>query len=156
MENKRKVYHYLHESASGVVDGEWKNGKFCFTLSEIPYELCIDPRDQRTIVVFDGHIPWGGLPKGDKVVYISTPIRIETNVQSLRKQNLTEEGSRLEFASAAYSGKGTYAYLDICRYALLLPKSVACVRKYDHKSLRPIYTLIEVNEKGVTWRTSSY
>lgn len=170
MESKRKVYHYLHNSASGVAEGEWKNGKFCFSLppiSALPkttvnadslenHELAVDPRDQRTLIVFDGHIPWGGLPKSGDVVYISTSVTMGASIQSLRKQNHAEEEPRLKFASTAYSGKGAYAYLDIYRYAFLLPKSVSCIRRYDPRSLRPIYTFIEVNEKGVTWRTSSY
>lgn len=169
-EEKRKIYHYLHNSASGCVEGEWKNGKLCFVLPLIPafskatvnadslekYQIAVDPRDQRTLVVFDGHVPWGGLPKGGDFVNVLKSISIKTPVQSLRKQNHREEDSRLKFASAAYSGKGAYVYLDIYRYVFLLPKSVSCVRKYDSRSLRPIYTFIEINEKGVTWRTHSY
>ena len=172
-ENERKVFHYLHNSASGTAIAKLDTNLFVPEISifvvrlplvtpelsntiEIRYQLDVDSRDQRTFVIFDGHIPWGGLPKGGDVVFSKQIGKIEAPIQSIRKVNIVEEESLLKFGGTAYSGMGAYAYLDIFRYFLLLPKSVSCVRRYDNRSLRPIYTFIEVDEKGVTWRNSSY
>jgi len=169
VDEKRKVYHYLHNSASGttianllapevpilVVNLPVVIPKLSKTI-EIRYQLDIDSRDQRTLVVFDGHIPWGGIPKGGDVVFLRCMGKIEAPIQSIRKVNIAEEDSLLKFGGTAYSDMGACAYLGIFRYFLLLPKSVSCVRRYDNRSLRPIYTFIEVDEKGVTWRNSSY
>lgn len=162
-EKERIVYHYLHESSSGVSTAEWQEGDKKFFLSlpaledgEQNYLLEIDPRDRRTLIVFDGHIPWGGLPKNSKVVLsIESLGFIKTPTENVRRHKNAEECK--PFAVHRFTDcERKDIHLLLSRHFLLLPKSVSCVRKYDHKSLRPIYTFIEVDERGVTWRTSSY
>ena len=158
-EEKRKVYHYLHNSASGATDAEWKTEKLIIKLPDLlgnerMWDITVDPRDQRTLVVFDGHIPWGGIPKGGDIVFSSYNIQsICTNVKNMRKPRFEEE-ARTECFS--FQNGSEIAVLPIKRNFLLLPKSTACVRKYRADSLSPIYVMIEINEKGVTWRNSSY
>lgn len=168
-ENERNVYHYLHESASGKVVAKWENwhinppkpeSKILVlelpltfrSTTKITYQLNVDPRDQRTLVVFDGHIPWGGLPKNGTVVLEIPTLELCVPEGNIRKPNPSEETALWNIWD---NGKNE-ATLSIDRYFILLPKSVSCVRRYDARSLRPIYTFIEVNEKGVTWRNSSY
>ncbi|MEK7559756.1 MAG: hypothetical protein AAB522_00430 [Patescibacteria group bacterium] len=149
----KRVYHYLHGEGFGSVAGEWlENKDFVFSISDRSYCFhIVDPRDQRTLVVFDGHIPWGGLPRGASIVGVIPGTFIRTQKEHVRKPMLWEE-ERLH----AFNIKNNRVELFINRYLLLLPKSVACVRRYDSRSLRPIYTFIEVSEKGVIWRNSSY
>lgn len=158
---RRKVYHYLHNMASDATEAVREGDLLVFKLPnpnwqkrdvepEAEYKLQIDERDQRTLVVFDGHIPWGGLPKNGTVVFEMRILELCVSEENVRKPNSSEETALWNICD---NGKAT---LSINRHFLLLPKSVACVRRYDNKSLRPIYTFVEVNEKGVTWRTSSY
>ena len=153
MGGQRKVYHYLHDGASGAVKAEWRDDRLVFVLpNQIVSTFDIDSRDQRTVVVFDEHIPWGGLPKNGKVFLKVTYGDIRVSAENMRKPNFHEEQPLCNI----YKNGKNEAILCIYRYFLLLPKSVSCVLRYDNHSLRPIYTFVEVNEKGVTWRTSSY
>ena len=162
-ENQRKIYHYLHKSASGTTIGEWQDKKFCFTLP-VPLESKenveivlknIDQIDHRKLIVFDGHLPWGGLPKNAKLVDRSS-FMISTRKELVRKHGTEEDVGPSGISCPFLDSENKKVHMTIYRYKLLLPKSVSCVLRYDHKSLRPIYTFIEINEKGVTWRTSSY
>ncbi len=164
-ENERKIYHYLHDSASGVTIGKLQNEKLIFCLPSLfslpgatvlgEYNFYFDPREKRALIFFDGHLPWGGLPKNSKVTMWGKTI-ISTPIQSVRKDRIEEE--------TGPSGKNCPFLVDqekktmslwIERYLLYLPKSRSVVRKYRADSLSPIYVMIEVNEKGVTWRNSS-
>lgn len=154
----RKVYHYFHNMSFGSTEVEEEEGgnlrfRPLVGIGMESYNLPVDPRDKRTLVAFDGHIPWGGIPKSGSVVGLFKLPLLVTPIQSLRKHKEPEEQRYDDYFLYL---NATSVFLMINRYFLLLPKSVACVRKYDSKSFRPIYVFIEVNEKGVTWRTSSY
>ena len=183
MAETKRVYHWLHENNQGSVDAKWES-EFVFLEFELPntikdevnkrleaeiglkkadleYRLrSIDPRDQRTLVAFDGHIPWGGLPKGGDIVGVQTLETIDVPKESIRKHRMHEEpSSQISFYRPEIYGvemEKQRAEIHLKRYLLLLPKGIACVRKYRADSLSPIYVFIEVDEKGVTWRTSSY
>lgn len=167
---KRKVYHYLHNMASGSEDAV-REGDFLIFLLPNPnwerktepfdgYNLRIDPRDRRTLVVFDGHIPCDGLPKQAKVV-LSFPLETLRVSEGNVRQPRPEEEQPLWHV---FDDGKNQATICINRYFLLLPKNrIACLRRYDNKSLRGIYTFIEITDKevviqpkGITWRTSSY
>ena len=166
MEEKqtRSVWHYLHNSASGRVDAVINKNSVIFKLPNLntlscaipcdaEYRLPIDLREKRTLVVFDGRILCDGLPKNGSVVLQISLLDLRTPEVYVRKPRLEEEGPLWY----VYDDGRNEAMLRICRYFLLLPRSNACVVRYDNKSLRSIYTFIEINKKGVlTWRNSSY
>lgn len=167
----RKVYHYLHNCASGTTDAVRKNDLLVFSLPnpnwqernvapEAEYCLQIDPRDQKTLVVFDGHIPAGGLSKNTEVrLIIPRFMTLKTKHQYLRKPRLEEEF----IVHYPYNAGCGFFELGIDRYFLLVPKVRICVRRYDNKSFRPIYTFVEITDKkvvihpnGIIWNTTSY
>ena len=164
----RKVYHYLHNIASGLTIGGFSSDKTFLVdlpLSKdnpnwFPFVLDIDRRDKRTLVVFDGHIPYGGLSKGTSVVLTIPAFAVlRTRFEYLRKKRPEEENENYVW----FTGDA-FANFAIDRYFLLVPKTTICIRRYDARSFRPIYTFIQVNEKevrkvqpkGVTWMNSSH
>ena len=121
--------------------------------TETEYELQIDPRDQRTLVVFEGRILCNGLPKNGSVILRIPLPDLKTPEVYVRKPRPEEEGPLWY----VYDNSRNEATLRIYRYFLLLPRKSAFLVRYDNKSLRSIYTTMEINKKGVvTWRTSSY
>src|SRR3989344_8544556 len=173
MSEIRNVWHYLHNSASGRADATWVKDLLVFKLPnpdwverkiapEAEYGLQIDPRDKRTLVVFDGCIPWGGLPKAGTVNFSFLLERIAVPIASFRKYRLEEEPHFNDSLLLENKDFKEYASIRIKRHFLLLPKSIACVQLFDNKSLRPIFTFIEIKQQKtkkeevfVTWRTSS-
>ena len=150
-----KAYHYLHESASGT--SLIRRINKANVLVKLPdeerdYYLPIDHRDKRILVIFDGELLYGGLPKAAKVIlrepkgYISAPA----------SQFQAGVGYQC-IAMPDYSLNGLMAEVSIWRYFILIPSRTAVVRKYRAKNLSPVYVVITVRKDGdrVIWQTTS-
>lgn len=165
-----KVFHYLHNMASGSEDAERDGDFLVFNLPNpnwerktepfAEYKLQIDPRDRRVLMIFDGHIPCDGLPKQGKVVLSFPVLELKVFKGNVRRPRPEEEQPLWHVFDDGWNK----ATLQIHRYFLLLPRNqVACLRRYDDRTLRGIYTFVEITDKeviiqpkGVYLRTSSY
>lgn len=152
------AWHYLHNTRQGKVPIDWVNvARATVDLPDLlgvehVYVLERDRRERRTLVVFDGHIPWGGLPKGSSVIFADRLGEVTAAATPVRQQRIEEEACVHRFSER--NGR-TYAVLDLWRYFVLLPSSRALVRRYHSESLAPQYLFIEVKKGMVTWHTSS-
>lgn len=156
MDNKI-VHHYLHEQAFGTVVAERldANTVSCI-LGGTEYHLPVNERDQRTLVVFDGELLFGGLPRGATVIQSISLGRISCPSEAMRKKP--------EYpceAAPKYHKEDKKTGIEIFRHFLLLLSSTTIVRKFRNKSLSPVYVVINisVNNKGtkvVEWQTTSY
>ncbi len=155
-----KIYHYRHEKSVGTLDVHRNDAKsvsvsFPDELSG-EYRIPLDEREQRALVVFDGDLLFGALPKKATVVRSISLSQISCPSRSMRKTPVF-----LYDAVPSYEKNGTRMQIHISRYFILLPVCTAVVRKYRDKSLSPIYVIIRVcvNNHGtrvVEWQTSSY
>jgi hypothetical protein len=122
------------------------------TKTEEP-RLKMDPRDQRTMLVFDGDIPWQGLPKGAKVIHMKTS-ELPLNINHMRKDREFEEPrpESIEYKDGAPT-------LMLRRYVVLMRAGALLFRRYKPEGSAQ-YCLVDVTIDGprseVTWRTSSY
>jgi hypothetical protein len=154
------AHHYLHEQAFGttIAKREDANTVIC-GLGKYDYSLSINERDQRALIVFDGELLYGGLPKNAAVLDSFHLPDIYLPSAVMRKNP--------EYPCEAWphyvrdDDDDPETAICIYRHFLLLPSCTAIVRKFRNKSLSPIYTIIRtfVNEKGtraVEWQTTSY
>lgn len=156
MDNKI-VHHYLHEQAFGTTVAERidVNTVRCI-LGNSEYNLSVNERDQCTLVVFDGELLFGGLPRGATVIQSVSLDSIFCPTDAMRKNP--------EYPCDAvpkYHKEDKRTSIEIYRHFLLLLSSTTIVRKFRNKSLSPIYVIINVsvNRKGtrvVEWQTTSY
>lgn len=155
MNGKVSVWHYLHGQCHGRADAVREEDLLVFSLPNpkdassplAEYRLQIDPRDRRTLVVFDGHIPCNGLPGRAEVVFSFPLPDLKIPVGNLKRSKLDEENPVWHIFD---DGKNQ-ATLRIKRYFVLLPNgSFACVKRYDEKTFRTIYAFIEINDKHLT------
>jgi hypothetical protein len=159
VEMEKTVHHYLHEKIIGTVVASRIDASTI--VCELPnedkeYFLPVDERDQRCLVVFDGDLLFGGLPRSAIVVKSILLDKISCPADSMRK--IPDYPCE---ATIDYHLEGKDAWIEIFRHFLLLPSSTAIVRKFRNKSLSPIFVTINVstNEKGtriVEWQTTSY
>ena len=125
-------------------------------VSEEEYVLPYDERDRRALVVFDGDMPWNGLPRNGAVVQRDLLGIVPVGTVHVRKRRTFEEEppKNLSFADPSE------AHLALQRWFLLLPGGAALVRRYRPESLAGQYALVEVMHRAagaiVTWRNSSY
>lgn len=152
----QKAHVFLHDSAiTTATVWSLEQGKFQVTLNDQHYQLEIDPRDRRVLVIFDGEILFGGLPKNATVLKeVDLPCLTE---RSCIMRALPEHH---ETAVPDYENCGEHTVLLIKRYFILLPSCRAIVRKYKMPGLRPAYVTIVVQNakhgKQVEWLPTSY
>lgn len=153
----KTVHHYLHEQALGTTIAKRIDASTVICrLGDRGYRLPVNERDQRTLVVFDGELLFGGLPRSATVIQ-SNPLHIiSCPTEAVRK-------NPKYFCEAfpKYHEIERRMAIWVNRNFLLLPSCTAIVRKFRNKSLSPIYVIIRVfvNEKGtrvVEWQTTSY
>jgi hypothetical protein len=159
-------HHFLFNSSQGRADTERVSGQH--VLVELPlvtnvpglfvgvkrqYEIPVDERDKRTLVAFDGHIPWGGLPKKGAVVYAEKLGTFEISAHHVR---LRKEYEELPPPMYVFDNEQKLVQVCMDRYFLLLPQSRTVVRRYTPESLDPRYLIVEVDRGNVVWQTSSY
>src|SRR3989344_4166626 len=131
---ERRAHHLLYEQPHGCSIIRRENDKEVRV--DIPGStvlLPIDVRDQRTLVIFDGFIVAGGLPRNHLVVVLEKVLDFEN----------MEKGTRSISA-------------DHWRYFVLLPSCRAVVFRYRPKSLSPQGVVIEVSKGRVEFKTTSY
>ena len=151
-----KIYHFLHESAIGAVNGERISSSqvLCVLPDGFRYRIYVDERDKRTLIVFDGELLYGGLPKNAKVIQ-SLPLD-----SLLRRNNYVRNNPDYPCSMPAYDLGLEDVSIKIYRHFVLLPSCLAAVRKFRDANLSPIYVFITVvrGKKGpiVEWRTTSY
>ena len=155
-----KIYHYRHEKSIGTMDADRINPKYVsISFPDEVRKKCIvplDEREQRALIVFDGELLFGALPKKASVVNSFPLVQITCPSRSMRNPPV--------FSCTAlpqYIANGPIMNLQISRHFILLPVCTAVVRKYRNKSLSPIYVIIRVfvNNHGtrvVEWQTTSY
>ncbi len=153
----KTVHHYLHEKAFGTTTAKRvdANTVVC-RFGDKEYRIPANERDQRTLVVFDGELLFGGLPRSATVVQSVSLGFISCPAEAMRKSP--------EYPCEAlpkYHKERKKTGIEIFRHFLFLPSCTAIMRKFRNKSLSPIYTIISVfvNEKGtivVEWQTTSY
>lgn len=152
------IFQYLHESAIDTqVVRRIDEKTVSFRLEDgSVYRINVDVRDRRALVVFDGEILFGGLPKNASVVHAESLGAIFCREKAMRRE--------LACSCAAYP---KYQYeigrigIELCRYFILLPSCKAIVRKYRQKNLAPVYVIICVRDglngkKIVEWQTTSF
>lgn len=121
----------------------------------VDYVLPVDVRRTDTLVVFDGHIPWGGFAR-EKVLCSYDLGEISIESAYLRPGKPYEEAPLYSLHPEVVRGKTiVYATLQLQRHFALLRQGVTVFRRYKAENLTPQYVLIDVNRGIVTWRTTS-
>ena len=118
--------------------------------------LPIDVRDQRTLVIFDGFIVAGGLPRNHLVVVLEKilDLSVPTGQFRISCELGAETPQVFDFENME---KGTRSIsADHWRYFVLLPSCRAVVFRYRPKSLSPQGVVIEVSKGRVEFKTTSY
>ena len=153
-----KIHCFLLESGIGAQELRRIDPKtvLCHLEDGSEYRLNVDERDQRALVVFDGEVLFGGLPKNTTIVHVESIGTIYCPAKQMRKEMMFPY-----FAFPKYYDEGAKVGIELQRYFILLPSCVAIVRKYRQKNLMPIYVLICVHngqdgKKIVEWQTTSY
>ncbi len=102
------------------------------------YTIAVDERDSRSLFVFDGTIPEGGLMRNASIVSIYPQI-LSASVHEVYRG----EGVQWE-------EHGEQALFGIDRQFILLPSGKALVCCYHKRTLRPRYiTVVRTQEYGV-------
>jgi len=116
----------------------------------------VDERDKRALVVFDGDIPRGGLPRSGTQVW-------QQNVKLLRCQKEHVRKQRpFELCHPHHPRHDTQDGITVLlrRRVLLLPAGRTVLVRYRPDSLEPVYCFTEVmcNDHGhdVTFRNTDY
>lgn len=160
MSENKLIHHYLHNQAIGAVESTRDHDRWLEIIlpwGERIRNLPVDIRDRRNAVIFEGNIPYGGLPKSATVVLLKQ-FEISAQTAKMRKDPDYPYIAKPDYGICSPKGIAT---LTIKRYFMLLPSCSAIVVKYRSDSLSPIYVTINssFNKKGagvVEWRTSSY
>jgi hypothetical protein len=152
------IFQYLHESAIDTQLMRRIDDKMvlCHLGDGSTYHINVDVRDRRALVVFDGEVLFGGLPKNATIVHTESIGMIFCREKAMRKESACP--------CAAYP---KYQYeigrigVELSRYFILLPSCKAIVRKYRQKNLSPVYVIICVQDglngkKIVEWQTTSF
>lgn len=155
---KRFAYHLLYEQAHGKARIQQINEiQTAVYLPSSKVTLPIDYRNKNTLVVFDGFVLFGGLPKNTDIVYRSRLNDLSVNIKSVRgtKSFLEEEMPDVYCENDSRTGK-TEVFAKHWRYFLLLPTCRAVVFRYRPKSLSPQGVVIEVKDGRAEFKTTSY
>ena len=120
----------------------------------MPASIPFDIRDQRTLLLFDGDIPWQGLSQSADVVYRRALAPLELSRYHLRKDHPFEE-KRPHSIRIDHGRVMLYSY----RIAILARTTKMMIRRYM-KNGTPHYCFVEVRRNGenseVTWHSTSY
>lgn len=159
------VFHYLYEDAIGKSEAERTSDQE--VRIELPYKLAnrnfeyllpVDIRDKRTLVVFDGDVLFGGIPRSGNVIQTKFVDIFDVPIENVRMPKENEKKDHLAYSKSNKRDK--IILMTIFRHFLLLPAGRAAVRRYRPKSLSPQYTLIDVKIQNgkpvVTWINSTY
>lgn len=165
-------FHYLVESSHGTSNVEWLNDKAVRVrvcgrssegvLKEWAYDLNIDERDNRVLVVVDGQLLPECFSHRGKLVHQELVCQLETNINHVRTPEGYYRGVTPPFVPHVQRDFPCVANVQVYRHFLLLPVKTKAVfvRPRDLRSLGPMYTLIEVdvenNKPVVHWRNTSW
>ena len=142
------VHYVLNNSTYGKVKAtRLSNHSILVRLPDLAghdddYVVPMDIRDRRTLFVFDGDVPNGGIPKRANIVRRTNIGFLRVPAENVRKSKLGEE----PLPYLTFQGKP--AALLLYRNFLLLPGSRSVVRTYRPKSLSPRYLIIEVDKSS--------
>lgn len=160
---EKLLHHYLHNQAIGTVLCQRRDEQTldCMLPDGETYQLRVDSRQQANLVVFDGQLPFGALPKRAIVLELQNYTGRLHQQLSCRKEAMRKAPDYPCVAAPQYVEVGDMEVIDVWRYFILLPSCMAVVRKFRDDSLSPIYVVIDssYNQEGkgiVEWRTSSY
>lgn len=169
----RKVFHLLHGQQAGVCVGVRDGALIKVFLPRIyPNDkpkweevLFIDPRDQRTLVVFDGLLLPNGLPRGSSIV---EPPRYDPSLGKIRapwgntyKMRGTDPSvpSYLPVSVVEDGKEWGVPGQPVGRFFVLMKSRTAAFVRFDPDCLAPYYVLARVEKDGpeatVTWISSS-
>ena len=154
---ERRAHHLLYEQPHGCSIIRRENDKEVRV--DIPGStvlLPIDVRDQRTLVIFDGFIVAGGLPRNHLVVVLEKilDLSVPTGQFRISCELGADTPQVFDFENME---KGTRSIsADHWRYFVLLPSCRAVVFRYRPKSLSPQGVVIEVSKGRVEFKTTSY
>lgn len=165
--NKMYAHHLLYEQAHGKALVE--RAKETDVIVHLPWDkvvLPIDYRETRTLVVFDGFVLFGGLPRNSEILQVTKLDDLVSNADNCPK-NLWNDfvDSCYFFPDELYSTsdlrsgneKGLLQVIaEHYRYFVLLPTCRAVVFRYRPKSLSPQGVVIEVSKGRVEFKTTSY
>ena len=104
-----------------------------------------DERDQRALVIFDGEIPWCGLPKAAEQSMVQLSGELVCSSSHQRKPRECE-------LPGPWRNNGDETLVPIYRRALLLPAGKALILRYRDRSFAGCYSLVtvkRVNEEEV-------
>jgi len=151
-----KFFHYLFENHPGEGNAvQINNETVGLGLPDlVTYELPVDHRDKRVLVVIDGELLLECIPKaGDCILSVALG-ELTTNIEHLRRSRFGTPSYKVD------TGKGV-AKLQLMRHFLLLTCGNFVFRRFrDKRSLGPMYIFVEVrkdaNGASVVWRNSTY
>lgn len=157
-----KFFHYLLENHPGEGIIQRTSEKTVAlalpscVFGEKRYDLPIDYRDQRVLVVVDGELLWDSIPKAGDVIWSINRGEWTTNIEHLRKPRFGTPSYSVEMRREKW-----VARFDLVRHFLLLPAGNFVFRRCrDKRSLGPMYVFAEVrksdNGPSVFWRNSTY
>lgn len=154
---ERRAYHFLYEQPHGCFIIKKQNNKQVFVdIPGIIGLLPIDFRDQRTLVIFDGFIVAGGLPKNHHVIKLEKllDLSVPTGQFRISCEVGADTPQVFDFENMETGTRSVSA--EHWRYFLLLPSCRAVVFRYRPKSLSPQGVVIEVSKGRVEFKTTSY
>lgn len=122
------------------------------------YALPFDERDTRTLIVFDGRLPYGGLPKGASIIHVEGLPRLVTKHSNFRPAGEYEDEHLPYTRHYAAGGAVTGIYQN--RFFVLAPTTKVLFVRFRDRSLFPIFVSADI-QKGrseeVVWHhVSSY
>lgn len=108
-----------------------------------PYVVPYDERDQRVLIVFDGEIPWCGIPRaaGEQLAVVVGELTVD--VSHARKPREGELASPYHIPSGVAKTP-----VPLVRHFVLLPAGRALIMRYRPKSLAGWYSMVEVKKLG--------
>lgn len=147
------VHHVLHDKWYGRTKAIRVDEK-CIAVclpdlhgEEYVHVISMDARDKRTLFVFDGGIPSGGLPKAGVVVRYFQIGQLRTHFRNIRKSKVGED-------QPLFRIDGIEAVIDLKRNFLLLPHGQLLARTYRSRSFSPRYLFVRVDKRSTPERVT--
>lgn len=126
-----------------------------FTRQAVDVTIPFHEKDQRTLIVFDGDIPWQGVSRHTDQALSMTFGPTIHSLGQVRKDRPFEE----PMPSSLSDGE-MFRRLMLTRHFLLMPAGSSVMRRYVPENLGGRYSLVTVERDGpkskVYWQNSSY
>lgn len=125
------------------------NAGVSLPIGDYDFTSTIDPCDKRTMVIFDGFLVVGCLPKNHRIIRQKVVKHLSVDRENFREpSDYVVRPTYIEYPET----------VDVVlrRYFILLPSGTAVVFRYRPKSLSPQAVIINVENGIARFSTSTY